>query len=310
MECDSIHIIFAADNAYVQHLGILLISIFENNHGEFFVIYILADNLSFENKVILSQIVQKEYGYELVFYDMDKSFFSHFPVRAKDHISITAYYRLKLTDLLPENLHKILYLDCDMIVTALLRPLWDTDLNGVALAAVTDILSFDRKTYNRLNISYDYRYFNSGMLLINLDYWKEEDVFSRALEIAESQSDVLLWHDQDILNILFNESWKPLPYRWNIMNTLMRPLPFLSQDDISEIDFEIKNRAIVHYTSWKPWNYPCDNPLRFEYYKYLNLSPWKGSKPKVTVFQRLRWTIHNIRIATGLLKRGYREISL
>ena len=67
---------------------------------------------------------------------MDKAIFQDFPLRARDHISIASYYRLKLPDLLPGELSRILYLDCDMIVTGKLRPLWETDISGMAVAAV------------------------------------------------------------------------------------------------------------------------------------------------------------------------------
>ena len=52
MQVDNIHIVFASDDAYVQHLGVLLVSIFENNGEESFVIYILSDNISKENRNI------------------------------------------------------------------------------------------------------------------------------------------------------------------------------------------------------------------------------------------------------------------
>lgn len=308
---DSIHIVFASDDAYVQHLGVLLISIFENNRGESIVIHLLADNISEQKKKLLFQIVDKQYGQTLCFYEMDKSMFKDFPLRVRDHISIAAYYRLKLSDILPENISRILYLDCDMIVTGKLRPLWETELTDFAVAAVRDVLSYLPDTFVRLSLTPESGYFNSGLLLINVDYWRKENVFEKALRITEEKADVLLWHDQDILNVIFHNHWTALPYRWNVMNTLMRTFTFFSPAMICEIDEEIRHRVVIHYTcAWKPWIYPCDNPLCFEYYKYLNISPWKGFKPQATIFKRLRWCIHNIRIRLGLLKRGYRNIEI
>lgn len=311
MAADSIHIVFASDDAYVQHLGVLLVSIFENNKDESITVHLLSDNISAAKKALLSQVVEEQYKQKLLYYEMDKSLFKDFPLRAKDHISIAAYYRLKLSDLLPKEMSRILYLDCDMIVTGALRPLWDTDITGMAVAAVMDNLSFMPETFRRLSLPASDKYFNTGTLLINLDYWRQEDVFERALQIAENKSEILLWHDQDILNLLFHKNWKSVPFRWNVMNTLMRPLPFYTPTLIREIDNEVKHRVIIHYTcAWKPWIYPCDNPLRFEYYKYLALSPWKGFKPQKTVWKHLLWRIHNLRIALGLLNKGYRDMRL
>lgn len=311
MATDSIHIVFASDNAYVQHLGVLLVSIFENNKDESIVVHLLSDNISTHKKALLSQVVEEQYKQKLLYYEMDKSLFKDFPLQAKDHISIAAYYRLKLCDLLPKEMSRILYLDCDMIVTGSIRPLWDTDITGMALAAVMDSLSFMPETFERLSLPANDKYFNTGTLLINLDFWRQEDVFERALRVAEEKSDILLWHDQDILNLLFHKNWKRIPFRWNVMNTLMRPFPFYTPAIVREIDYEIQQRVIIHYTcAWKPWIYPCDNPLRSEYYIYLALSPWKRFKPQKTVWKRFLWGIHYLRIALGLLNKGYRDIRL
>lgn len=311
MESDNIHIVFASDDAYVQHLGVLLVSILENNKDESIFVHLLSDEISEIKKKILSQIVIDQYGQRLIIYEMDKELFKKFPLRSKDHISIAAYYRLKLPDLLPKDLSRIIYLDCDMIVTGSLRPLWNMDISGVAVAAVTDNLSFSSETFERLSLPVGDKYFNSGLLLINLDYWRLVNVFEDALLIAENKADVLLWHDQDILNLLFHAHWKVLPYRWNVMNTLMRPFVYYTPSLIQEIDNEIRHRVVIHYTcAWKPWIYPCDNPLRFEYYKYLELSPWKGFKPKASLIRRLKYYFFKARIALGLLRKGYREIDL
>lgn len=307
---NEIHIILASDNNYVQHLGVLLVSIFENNAEESIVVHLLSDEISSQNKAVLQGLVNR-YRQVLHIYDMDKSLFADFPVRAKDHITIVAYYRLKIADILPQSLNRIIYLDCDMIVTGSLTPLWKTDLNGYALAAVPDVLSFMSETYERLSLSKDRLYFNSGMLLINLDQWRNTDIFVPALQLAEKKTETLLWHDQDILNVLFHTQWLSLPYRWNVMNTIMRPSPFFTKEYVNYIDEEIRHRVIVHYTcAWKPWIFPCDNPLRFEYYKYLERSPWKGFKPSASFYKRVKWAIHELRIRLGLLRRGYRNIQL
>lgn len=310
-QVDAIHIVLASDDAYVQHLGVLLVSAFENNKEETFVIHILADSISEDKKALLSQIVVKRYCYKVFFYEMDKELFKEFPLRAKDHISIASYYRLKLPNLLSADISKILYLDCDMIVTGKLRPLWDINITTVAMAAVTDVLSFQPETFKRLSLPAEDKYFNAGLLLINLNYWRQENLFEKALQIAEDKADILLWHDQDILNIMFHGHWLNLPYRWNVMNTLMRPSPFFTPEIVNEIDKEIRKRVVIHYTcAWKPWIYPCDNPLCFEYYKYIECSPWKGYKPKATLWKRLKLGVHNFRISLGLLGSGYRDIKL
>lgn len=86
-KADTIHIVLASDDAYVQHLGVLLVSIFENNREETMLIHLMTDNISDKNKRLLSQIVDLQYGQRLIFYEMDKTLFKEFPLRTRDHIS-------------------------------------------------------------------------------------------------------------------------------------------------------------------------------------------------------------------------------
>lgn len=64
---DTIHIVLASDDAYVQHLGVLLVSIFENNKDESILIHLLADQISNGHKKLLSDVVERRYAQTLLF---------------------------------------------------------------------------------------------------------------------------------------------------------------------------------------------------------------------------------------------------
>ena len=117
-------IVICTDNNYVMPSGVLFCSICENNRQENITFHVIADqSFSDENRRALLSIVMK-YDKKICFYQIDPNIFTSFPVGRKDqpiHITLAAYYRLYLTELLPKDLNKVLYLDGDIIVLSLIH---------------------------------------------------------------------------------------------------------------------------------------------------------------------------------------------
>lgn len=113
MVSESINILCTPDNNYVPYCGIMLTSLLENNKDASFSIYIISDNLSDENKIALKKLIQL-YRCNIIFIPINKELFKQCPIREGDHVSIAAYYRIFAPKLLPENINKIIYLDCDI----------------------------------------------------------------------------------------------------------------------------------------------------------------------------------------------------
>lgn len=295
------------DDNYKRYCGVMLTSLFENNRGEDISVHILGDHLSEETRRVLSGIVVDKYGGALAFYDVQNLTIS-LP-ETNPHISVATYYRLFMASLLPESLHKVLYLDCDLLVLGALRDFWNTDISSCAVGVVEDMWAFDHDRGKRLGYPSEYSSFNAGVMLINLDYWRNIDFEKQAIEFIREKFQLINDADQDVLNgILYNQKLF-VPCRYNLQDGFYRRKRHIRSELEAEMDKELKKPVIVHFTNHrKPWKFNCIHPLKKEFYKYQDMTVWQGESPKITF--RQAWKMANYRLAVWLgFANGFRQIS-
>lgn len=194
------------------------------------------------------EAISAEFGASLVWYDLSEN--AEFETFVADLPASTqwpkvVYGRLLLGTLLPQTVKRVIYLDCDMMVRDPIEALFDWDMEGYPLAAVRDSIhpfivgKRDMKQNRDLFETAD-PYFNSGMLLIDLDAWRAIDMRGEVQAIAARGIMDRLYYDQDMLNLIFNNRWLALPWRWNTID--------------AHVAHEGMNPAILHYTGVnKPW---------------------------------------------------------
>lgn len=276
---DSIyHVACSTDNQYAQHCGIMLYSLLSNNPNHIFHIHILIENLNQIIKDELMGIIEK-HGSICSFHVVNSEKLQGVKFRKKNPLSYAAYYRLLFCSIFDNSISKVLYLDCDIIVLKEVTTLWEINLNNYSLAAVRDSITLPKSELhrNQLGIPYGGDYFNSGVMLINLDYWREHNVENELLKFAKQEREVF-FHDQDALNFLFKNTWLKLSPKWNYMNmAVMNDIYFPTISD--KIDF-IKNPCIIHYAStnnYKPWKDTCLLPMGNYYRRYKDETIWKNT---------------------------------
>lgn len=218
------------------------------------------------------------------FYDVNDQTFNLLPLLP--WLSYATYYRLLIPQILPKDIHKVLYLDSDIIVRHSLLPLWETDIDGYALAAVIDHNDADIGTFNRLRYSPNLGYFNAGVLLLNLKYWRDNDIHDEILSYINNHLKDICFCDQDILNYVLRERKRSLPIKYNFQAVFLYSLNKCGYDYWKyekEIQKARKDPVILHYTFKKPWEEECDHPYRSSFWRYQNETKWKGQiweKPK------------------------------
>lgn len=274
-------IVCCLDNNYVMPCGVLLCSICENNKDELICFHLIINGvLKEERKHSLWEIVAR-YNQQVVFYTINDKLLSICPIGKKGqpiHITLAAYTRLFVTEVLPTHLNKVLYLDCDIIVRNSLKALWNTNLEGYAVGAVPDLGTDLPYHYNRLKYPFSFGYFNSGVLLINLSYWRNSNLVGEYVKYVKEHSNQLKYHDQDILNAVLYNKKKELPYKYNVLTGfLYRELPNLSWEKWEDIHNAARNACILHFAGMQPWYKECDNPYKEEFIKYWKLTKWKVS---------------------------------
>lgn len=294
------------DDNYRRYCGVMLTSLFENNKGEDIKIHILGDGLSEETQRVLSAIVEEKYGAALAFYDV-KNITVSLP-ETNAHISVATYYRLFMASLLPDSLHKVLYLDCDLLVLGSLRDYWNTDISRFAVGVVEDMWAFDRDRGKRLGYPSEHSSFNAGVMLVNLDYWRNIGFEKQAIGFIQDKFELINDADQDVLNGLLHNQKLFVPCRYNLQDGFYRRKRHVRPELEVELDKELKTPVIVHFTNHrKPWKFNCIHPLKKEFYKYQDMTLWKGEHPQMTF--RQRWKMANYRLAVLLgFANGFRRI--
>lgn len=204
-------------------------------------------------------------------------------IRGFDTVSLETYYRLLLPEVLPPDLDKVIYLDCDLVVCRDLGEVWDLDISGVSLYACPELIADAAvaaapqgiRRYRELGLAGDQKLFNAGVLLINLKYWRENQVFLRALVYVREMGQDLRWHDQEALNVVLAGSWQTLDPRWNVTMHV-----FSADPQSARTARLIDHPGIVHYNSAiKPWHPDFALGFREPFFQYLDMTPWSGWRP-------------------------------
>jgi len=291
-----ITLVVASDNNYAILLAALLKSI-EVNHKtpELLDVYIVDDGISARNKQRLqSQInpaittLHWRKSNEAVPHDIkipiDRSAFP-----------MTSYMRVFAPYIVPEHTQRLIYFDVDMIVLEDVSKLWNTDLGDKIIGAVLDIVEVVSvpwsgiPNYKELGFAPDTKYFNAGLMLVDVAKWRERNITYKVMDCTRSHLNSVNLADQYGLNVVLVHDWFELDRRWNNFSV-----------------WDKKDPYVIHYLDIKPIfkSYNSNKDYQAEFYKYLKLTPWKKFSP-VSDYWRIYWKVRTKlkKVLLGLFKR-------
>ena len=270
---DNINIVLATDNNYAKYCAATIASILSNTSGNKIVFYILNENLSQKNRKKITELKSLK-DCSINFCKISPESIQNLPLN-REWISRATYYRLLILDILPENIDKLIYLDCDVLVKRDIQELWDFDISKYLVGAVEDEESFEN--HKRLNLSEQHIYFNAGVLLINLAKLREFDFKNKCINYYNANKDKIIMQDQDILNGVFDGKCLNLPLCWNI-GTSFYHKEIIPNKHYWSVNAEeaIKTPGIIHFTGKsKAWNYQTIHPYAEDFWVYLSLTSYK-----------------------------------
>jgi lipopolysaccharide biosynthesis glycosyltransferase len=268
---EHVNIVFASDRNYIQHLSAALVSLLVNNRELAFTLYIISSGMTPKDRQRIDEIVigyNCEVRHLTVSDDLFVTLATEHPMYPKG-----IYYRLLIPSLIDEK--KVLYLDSDIIVNGSIRELYDTDLGDAYVGAIEDP-GFDR--HDKLRMERSARYFNSGMMLINLAKWKESGVQKKVIDFIEHNPDAIWFPDQCGLNSIINGKWKKVPLKFNQQSSIFSEgfddkFDCFNKEELQEARTK---PVIIHYTSGsKPWHSKNSHPYKSYYWKYLKMTPYR-----------------------------------
>lgn len=286
-----IHIACCSNEKLAPIFGVILTSIGINVTSDDVTIHLLHNGLRARTVRRLQTIADK-YRVELEFKQINTEILKDCYYDKSIHFgNIMMYARLLLPSMLP-HLDKIIYLDCDIVVLRDLHDLWNFDISDVAVAMAPDFIFKDKKTLNRLGITTGY-YLNSGVILMNLDYWRKHDVQNRVLSYIIEMGDRLFFNDQDALNFILINERKQLPCTYNFSPYHFHKLivSFLNGNP-KDIDDVRENPTIFHFCGTiKPWSLGSYLPGKELFIKYQKLSGWNYKIYQKYIFKRIIYTL-------------------
>jgi lipopolysaccharide biosynthesis glycosyltransferase len=280
-EKNVIHVVLAADGNYAMPLAVAMCSAAANcDRKRRLMFSVIQSGIERDLRAKIESSLEQT-GFPDVRIDWLKAQTGRFADFKITHHYMTAmiYARLLIPELLPVEVEKALYLDCDLVVLDDLGELWDTDLGQKSLFAVRDLIAFVSApaglvNYRELGIHPEAKYFNSGVLLMNLKKWREYGTSEQVFRYLRTHREIIQMVDQEALNAVLFDDWGELDFRWNWQIPWRNyrlgkcKMPWVPESD---------RKSIVHFTTAeKPWLPGCDYEERKYFFEYLDRTEWAG----------------------------------
>lgn len=286
----TIEIATAADENYAMPLAAMLASVQMHLDAKLRArVHVLSVGISKESREKIDLSVNPD-CVQLIWIDVDQAKLMplRFTLRPEDHVSLASYARLLIPDLLSDDIHRVIYLDSDLICTDSIGRLWMMDMRGRAVAAVPESVTEGKtagsvggiRAYRELQLPADFPIFNSGVMVLDLCQWRELLLAQQAFAYLMVARDYVRWHDQEAINVVIRGNWHALSNRWNHST-------FQSTSNGTAHSKMSAPPAVVHFNSeTKPWHDSYDRELAEVFFNALDRTAWSGWRPAA---QSLKW---------------------
>lgn len=258
---------FSVSDNYAQHLAVVLTSVLVNNPGSNFIFHVLHRNITPENERKVKELEAMYPNCRVEFHKIDASRFEKFHVPAElEHVTQETYYRYILPEVLVDE-DRTIYSDVDVLCVGDLKPLWELDLKGNILAAVSEGSDGEFKK-QRLELPGEAPYFNAGLQVIDLKAMREGGYTGRLMENTVKYAKILAWPDQDVINLTLRNRILAIDRKWNSVGDSYNPFR--------------KDVVLWHFAGFtqKPWCNIWKNITWVPYLKYLLKSPYRRNALK------------------------------
>lgn len=262
--------------------------------------YVISIDLSLTEKRQLSNSWQTSNLGKISFIDFDlekvNKLRSTLLVKSK-----SPYARFFIPEYLAE-VSRCIYLDTDLIVCSDLNTLQTLDLQGNSSACVVDggIATPEQqlRLSTKLKLTNPQQYFNSGVIVMDLDAWRRREIQSQALNIAHENYDLLDQMDQDALNMVLAGDWLSLDPKWNTSK---------GKADTNFSD------GIIHFLGKvKPWHADYSANFQDRWFALLDRTAFAGQRPVkllgiAAAYKRFARSIPTLEMVKGKLRRLIRS---
>jgi lipopolysaccharide biosynthesis glycosyltransferase len=282
---EDIDVAFGFDEPYTAHVAAIIASIARYSKGCNFRFIMLNFGVDRMRQVRIETLAPNARFFWVEIREDDLPAFE-----ARRHLTRSTLFRLGLEKLAPPDCERVIYLDGDLTVIGDLKELWHCDLGGAPIGAVVDGLVDPAPFADRWGLSAGGRYFNAGVLLIDLKKVRAEQSFTTVIEFVAKHDLELPFNDQDALNWAFWNNWHALSVAWNVQRPMA--VPWDAHKIPADKQLGGQRPLIVHYTgAEKPWLPTGYHPWSWLYWESLARTPFfyeVARTYRVNVLMRLR----------------------
>lgn len=253
------NILYAADDNFARQLGVSIYSLLSQHVDKKVNVYVLDSKINKKNKMIIDRLFKKD-NHRIFWITSDFGLNNNI---SADRGSYAQFSRLFFEQVLPENIEKILYLDCDTLIVDDLSSLYQEDLTEkVALIAKDPFSVGYRKV---LKIPKEADMYNSGVILFNRRKYEEGNYSQRCREIINCYGKKLIQGDQGILDVVLQNKVKIMHPRYNLISSYyeftyseLKKYRHMTNFYLpDEIQNGLKKPVVIHFTSDfldnRPW---------------------------------------------------------
>ena len=274
---ETYNILCIADENYAQHAAVMLCSLLETNRDKRFRVFLMTYTLQDRTKKLLHEVVESR-GAELTIIEDRyenvglESLKCDTGVKAWNPIM---YLKLLIPQYVPQDVDRFLFLDVDIVVNHDIGELYHIDLQGHLMAACEDY-EFCGVHKSRLGFPDDELYVNSGVMVVDLQAWREKLQTQPMFEFLQERKDII-HDDQDAFALYFRGQIILLPTnQWNATTFFFERRPRILPKYLPEVEKVRQAPYIIHFCEpIKPWFRECKHPYGKLYRQYLRMTPWK-----------------------------------
>lgn len=258
------NIVVACDENFVEHAGVLVASLEQTHLTQDLHVFLMHPGL--DERVLEWIAIQGRdrvrVSPHLVTQALDE-------IRMPAYLPVTAAFRLLFPLIAPEGWRHAIYLDADMLVRGSLEPVWNLRSTVELVALVRDAVvpafgSWQGPPWRALGADPTAPYFNSGMMLFNLDEWRRSDCSNKALHLMQNFS--LPYGDQCAINAVCTGRVFELDPIWNAMAAIFRDDSSIAATEGAARLLQLRTDSVViHFNTdrlGRPWVAGCLHPLK------------------------------------------------
>ncbi len=297
---EPMNVFFLSDDKFAEIFAVAVESLFtQQKHTVELRVFLIENNISEINKSKLNKIaddfdrkieyipmpdIQARIGKELYIPKM---------------LNMVDFARLFAAEILPQDIDKIIQLDCDLILRHPIDELWNIDLGDNYCSMINE--GHSARMRDILGIPSDGMYYNSGVVLINLKKWRDDQMGQLSINYMKKMHGYIPVNAQGVINAVMDGKIGLLPLKFNVYALmyaftyeeflkLRKPTYYYSKEEYEEA---LADPYIIHYMTCfyldaRPWMKDCQHPMTNEYLEYREKTPWSDEPLWEPTSKRIR----------------------